>query len=110
MYMYITGTNLLIILTGNHTYASVKGREEYSFLKACFKPVWEEVGEVIANPVIDIGGKEYHMNIVFGSDYKVAYTCTCTYTIQFPSMWALIRIHIVVGIHVTHCCALLRSF
>ena len=54
MYMYITGTNLLTTLTGNHTYASVKGREEYSFLKACFKPVWEEVEEVIANPVIDM--------------------------------------------------------
>ena len=29
---------------------------------------------MIANPVIDIGGKEYHMNLVFGSDYKVVST------------------------------------
>ena len=104
MYMYITATNRLIAVTGNHTYASVKGSEEYSFMKACFKLVWEEVGEVIANRVIDISGKEYHMNFVFGSDYKVASTYC------FPSMGALIRIHIVVSIHVTHCCALLCSF
>ena len=39
----------IITSVGNHTFASVKGEEDYDFLKAC--PVWEEVGEVIAHPI-----------------------------------------------------------
>ena len=56
---------------GNYTYASVKGVKDYNFLKASFAPVWEEVGELIANPVVHLEGQEYQLDIVFGSDYKV---------------------------------------
>jgi hypothetical protein len=31
----------------NHTFASVRGPEEYEFLKACFEPVWRELQELI---------------------------------------------------------------
>ena len=34
-------------------------------------PVWEDLGELIADPYVDIDGHQYHLNIVFGSDYKV---------------------------------------
>ena len=105
----IAGTDLLITLTGNHTYASVKGHEEYAFLKACFKPVREEVGEMISNPVISISGKEYHMNIVFGSDYKVAKTYVYMYS-YVHSMGALNRVHAVVGIRVIYWQAFFCSF
>ena len=36
-----------------------------------FGPVWEEVGEVISNPVVEIREEHYTLDIVFGSDYKV---------------------------------------
>ena len=61
----------IITSVGNHTFASVKGQEDYDFLKASFEPVWEEVGEVIAHPIIYIKEKQYSLDIVLGSDYKV---------------------------------------
>lgn len=62
---------------GNHTYASVKGPEEYDFLKASFGPVWEEVGEIMSNPMVEI------FDIVFGSDYKVLCSaCQCAFVLQ----------------------------
>ena len=61
----------IITSVGNHTFASVKGQEDYDFLKACFEPVWEEVGEVIAHPILYIREEQYSLDIVLGSDYKV---------------------------------------
>ena len=59
---------------GNHTFASVRGAEEYEFLKACFEPVWEELNELISNPKLSVNGSEVELDIVFGSDYKVGLT------------------------------------
>ena len=53
------------------TFASVKGPEEYDFLKACFEPVLKELGDIIADPYVTTGGQQHKLNIVFGSDYKV---------------------------------------
>ena len=57
--------------TENHTFASVKGPEEYEFLKACFEPVWRELQELIEYPFLCINGTQIQLDIVFGSDYKV---------------------------------------
>ena len=38
--MYIYCMSTCKILAGNHTFASVKGPEDYTFLKACFDPVF----------------------------------------------------------------------
>ena len=54
--------------TENHTFASVRGPEEYEFLKACFAPVWRELQELIQH---QFHGTEIQLDIVFGSDYKV---------------------------------------
>ena len=61
----------IITSVGNHTFTSVKGQEDYDLLKACFEPVWEEVGEVIAHPILYIKEEQYSLDIVLGSDYKV---------------------------------------
>jgi hypothetical protein len=61
---------------GNHTFASVRGPEQYDFLKACFEPVWKELQDLIADPHLVICGKEVHLDIVFGSDYKVGFLST----------------------------------
>ena len=58
---------------GNHTFASVRGPEEYNFLKACFAPVWQELQDLIADPYVYVEGREYSLNLVFGSDYKVCF-------------------------------------
>ena len=68
MYMHVC-----YIHTGNHTFASVKGPEEYDFLKTCFEPVWKQLGDLIADPIVCVEGKEIHLKIVFGSDYKVCF-------------------------------------
>ena len=67
-----------IVLTGNHT---VKEQEEYVFLKAALDPMWEDLGELIADPYVHIDRHNYHLNIVSGSNYKVC-TCTCVYAIH----------------------------
>ena len=56
---------------GNHTYASARGHETYEFLRDCFAPVWREVAALIDNPVVVANGREYTLDIVCGSDYKV---------------------------------------
>ena len=50
--------------TGNHTFASVRGPEEYEFLKACFEPVWRELQELIQHPFIYINGREIQLEII----------------------------------------------
>ena len=62
---------MVINPTGNHTYASAKGHETYEFLRDCFAPVWDEVAELIANPVIRVNEGDYTLKVVCGSDYKV---------------------------------------
>ena len=59
--------------TENHTFASVRGQEEYEFLKACFEPVWKELQELIEHPSLCINETETQPDIVFGADYKVGH-------------------------------------
>ena len=54
-----------------HTFASVKGPEEYDFLKTSFEPVWKQLGNLIRVPYVYVEDKEI---IVFGSDYKVCFS------------------------------------
>ena len=61
----------------------MRGPEEYEFLKESFEPVWEEFNELIGNPSLLVNGSEVHLNIVFGSDYKVGQQCYFKPTIDF---------------------------
>jgi len=75
--VYGHGLHCNVWYAGNHTFASVKGPEEYTFLKAALDPVWKEIQELIDQPSVVVSGREIQLNIVFGSDYKVWYkTCT----------------------------------
>ena len=69
---------------GNHTFASVKGPEEYDFLKTCFEPVWKQLGDLIRDPYVYVEGKEIHLKIVFGSDYKVCFRKVSVYISNYP--------------------------
>jgi hypothetical protein len=60
-------------------FASVRGPEEYEFLKACFEPVWRELQELIQHPFLCINGTQIQLDIVFGSDLyccQMGYKCT----------------------------------
>ena len=63
----------IFTLLGNHTFASVRGPEEYDYLKACFAPVWKELQDLIVDPCVYVEGRKYSFNIVFGCDYKVCF-------------------------------------
>ena len=82
-------------LVGNHTFAAVKGPEDYAFLKACFAPVWEELDELISHPVVNVNTRQHTLNIVFGADYKVPYMhmyiymCMCKFRFYMRSSWVL---------------------
>ena len=60
------------LYTGNHTYASAKGHETYEFLRDCFAPVWEEVADLIQNPIIRVNDVKCTLEVVCGADYKVS--------------------------------------
>ena len=57
--------------TGNHTYASARGHKTHEFLRDCFAPVWDEVAELIVNPVVRVNEVYYTIEVVCGSNYKV---------------------------------------
>ena len=78
MYCKIVLTTLLYcthcgidVLTGNHTFAAVRGHESYDLLSSAFSHVFEEVNSVIEDPYIEIDGETWKLEIVAGGDYKV---------------------------------------
>ena len=71
----------MLISIGNHTFAAVKGAENF-YLKKCFAPVWQELARIILNPTIIVGERVLELNFVFGADYKVKHTCTHTVCIM----------------------------
>ena len=83
--MYIHVCSIISIdsyTSGNHTFASARGSETYEFLRNCFAPVWLELAQLIANPVVHVQGVDYNLDIVCGSDYKVQ----CTYIHMYMYM------------------------
>ena len=73
MYVHVQYVSTHTENLGNHTFASLRGPEDYDFLKAGFEPVWKELQDLIADPFVYVEGKEYNLNIVFWSDYKVCF-------------------------------------
>ena len=71
-------------IPGNHTFASVKGPEEYNFLKASFAPAWKQLGDLIRDPYVYVEGNKIHLNIIFGSDYKVHFRKVSVYIPNYP--------------------------
>ena len=56
-----TSLRLCIYTSGNHTFTSMKGPEDYDFLKACFEAVWKDL---IKDP-------QYRLNTVIGSQVDI---------------------------------------
>lgn len=49
----------------------IQGAEDYILLRNGLAPVWAELNDSIASPLINIKGHEYQLNFVLGGDYKV---------------------------------------
>ena len=56
---------------GNHTFAVVRGMENYHLLKDGFKPVLQEIQELIKKKVVEVKGEIYELDFFLGGDYKV---------------------------------------
>lgn len=106
--------------TGNHTYAAVNGGESYAYLKKCFALVWQEVAELIAHPTITVSGQLFHVDVVFGADYKFNCTEVVLQSVQLycirtskitcmsavpPSSHGHEQCHITVLLPVVYCCS-----
>ena len=56
---------------GNHTFAVIKGAEEYVLLKEGLSPVLRQVNDLIEGHALELQGTIYELNVVLGGDYKV---------------------------------------
>lgn len=58
-------------VTGNHTIAVVKGKEEYEELKESLTNVINDVNSLIDDGGITVDGKTVKLEFYLGGDYKV---------------------------------------
>ena len=61
------------VLTGNHTIAVVKGKEEYEVLKESLTNVINDVNSLVNDGKITFDGKTVELDFYLGGDYKVNY-------------------------------------
>ena len=55
----------------NHAVAVVKGKEDYSVLKNCFKDVFSGINEMVREKTLDVGGKVVIIIIIIQSLYTL---------------------------------------
>lgn len=67
MYMYI----VVIYYKGNHTFAIIRGIEQYQFLKDGLAPVLKEINELIEGRIVEVDGEMIELTFMLGGDYKV---------------------------------------
>lgn len=68
----------IITFIGNHTFAVIRGAENYDLIEAGLKPVLKEINELIENKIIEVNGDIHELSIVLGGDYKVTSEHTIT--------------------------------
>ena len=68
---------------GNHTVAVIKGEESYEALES-FKPILDDINNLVQHNKIEIAGKSYSLEFFLGGDYKVyQYILGCTSTMTY---------------------------
>lgn len=78
------------ISIGNHTFAVIRGKEEYSLFKNGLEPVLDEINDLLRNKLVTVNGDMVELIFYLGGDYKVnddslfctftfMYTCTCSF-------------------------------
>ena len=61
----------MYILSGNHTYAAIKGEESYELISQGLGGVIAEVNQVIEKGSVLVCGQDVKLEFYLGSDYKV---------------------------------------
>ena len=69
-YLLTISRQKLWFVTGNHTFAAVKGTESYSLLLS-MNEVLEGINSLLVETCIDVAGKRWELHIVTGDDFKV---------------------------------------
>ena len=70
---------LFLMHIGNHTFAVAKGAEGYDLLSGRMKEVMEEINQLVRQKWVEVEGKRWQIDVVFGGDYKVK-LCAHTHT------------------------------
>lgn len=56
---------------GNHTFAVLRGAENYTVMKEGLCPVIEEINSLIERKVVEVGEEIIELKFYLGGDYKV---------------------------------------
>ena len=62
---------MLLLFTGNHTIAVVKGKEEYGSLKEALANFISDVNSLVEEGQVTVDGKTVSLELYLGGDYKV---------------------------------------
>ena len=73
-----------------HTFAVAKGTESYDLLSGRMKEVMEEINQLVRQKWVEVEGKQWPLDVVFGGDYKVK--CNICMQTQKKVYCALFRI------------------
>ena len=63
----------MYILSGNHTFAAIKGEESYELISQGLGSVIAEVNQVIEKGSVLVCGQDVKLEFYLGSDYKVQF-------------------------------------
>ena len=63
---------LMSLFTGNHTFALIKGYEDYETLNTGFKNVRYAINKLVEQGYMEIDGNKVHLHFHLGGDYKVS--------------------------------------
>ena len=66
---------------GNHTIATVRGKESYALFSEAFKELFKEINSLHNKGTVTADGMTYKVDIYFAADYKVN---VLTYHVKIP--------------------------
>ena len=68
-------STVLHYCVGNHTFAILRGAENYTLIKEGLRPIIDEINSLIEQKVVEVDGEIIELKFYLGGDYKV-----CMYT------------------------------
>ena len=68
---YVIYLLIILLQTGNHTVAVIKGQESYELLQTSCATVFKQDNEIIKEGKVSIDGRDIPVELFLGGDYKV---------------------------------------
>lgn len=72
-------------LSGNHTIAVIKEKEQYESLKASLANVIRDVNSLVNDGHMIVDGQKVNLDIYLGADYKVNEVCLTDIIMKFQN-------------------------